>query len=101
MNKVRINLIGSEDGALLDVIEIDQTLFRQGQRKASGYGIPLTEYLEFCFRRLQRLQLNELKDCLSRLTADSRMQSDTCFWFGSGQNDPILSCFYDWGMIAQ
>ncbi len=101
MKKIRINLIGSEDGALLDVIEIDQTLFRQGQRKASGYGIPLTEYLEFCFRRLQRLQLNELKDCLSRLTADSRMQSDTCFWFGSGQNDPILSCFYDWGMIAQ
>ena len=101
MKKVRIDLIGSEDGALLDVIEIDQTLFRQGQRKASGYGIPLTEYLEFCFRRLQRLQLNELKDCLSRLTADSRMQSDTCFWFGSGQNDPILSCFYDWGMIAQ
>ena len=101
MKKIRINLIGSEDGALLDVIEIDQTLFRQGQRKASGYGIPLTEYLEFCFRRLQRLQLNELKDCLSRLTADSRMQSDTCFWFGSGQNDPILSCFYDWGMITQ
>ena len=101
MKKIRINLIGSEDGALLDVIEIDQTLFRQGQRKASGYGITLTEYLEFCFRRLQRLQLNELKDCLSRLTADSRMQSDTCFWFGSGQNDPILSCFYDWGMIAQ
>ena len=101
MKKIRINLIGSEDGALLDVIEIDQTLFRQGQRKASGYGIPLTEYLEFCFRRLQRLQLNELKDCLSRLTADSRMQSDTCFWFGSGQNDPILSCFYDWGMIVQ
>ena len=101
MNKVRIDLIGSEDGALLDVIEIDQTLFRQGQRKASGYGVTLPEYLEFCFRRLQRLQLNELKDCLSRLTADSRMQSDTCFWFGSGQNDPILSCFYDWGMIAQ
>ena len=97
MKKIRINLIGSEDGALLDVIEIDQTLFRQGQRKASGYGIPLTEYLEFCFRRLQRLQLNELKDCLSRLTADSRMQSDTCFWFGSGRNDPILACFYDWG----
>ena len=101
MNKVRIDLIGSEDGALLDVIEIDQTLFYFGQMKASGYGITLTEYLEFCFRRLQRLQLNELKDCLSRLTADSRMQSDTCFWFGSGQNDPILSCFYDWGMIAQ
>lgn len=52
MNKVRIDLIGSEDGALLDVIEIDQTLFRQGQRKASGYGITLTEYLEFCFRGL-------------------------------------------------
>ena len=30
MNKVRIDLIGSEDGALLDVIEIDQTLFCQG-----------------------------------------------------------------------
>ena len=101
MNKVRIDLIGSEDGALLDVIEIDQTLFYFGQMKASGYGITLTEYLEFCFRGLQQLQLNELKDYLSMLAADSRMQSDTCFWFGSGQNDPILSCFYDWGMIAQ
>lgn len=101
MNKVRIDLIGSEDGALLDVIEIDQTLFCQGQRKASGYGITLTEYLEFCIRGLQQLRLNELKDYLSMLAADSRMQSDTCFWFGSGQNDPILSCFYDWGMIAQ
>ena len=97
MNKVRIDLIGSEDGALLDVIEIDQTLFCQGQRKASGYGITLTEYLEFCIRGLQQLRLNELKDYLSMLAADSRMQSDTCFWFGSGRNDPILSCFYDWG----
>ena len=101
MNKVRIDLIGSEDGALLDVIEIDQTLFYFGQMKASGYGITLTEYLEFCFCGLQQLRLNELKDYLSMLAADSRMQSDTCFWFGSGQNDPILSCFYDWGMIAQ
>ena len=101
MKKVRIDLIGSEDGALLDVIEIDQTLFHFGQMKASGYGITLTEYLEFCFRRLQQLRLNELKDYLSRLAAESRMQSDACFWFGSGQNDPILSCFYDWGMIVQ
>ena len=83
------------------MLEFDHSLLCAASGESSGQGIPLTEYLEFCFRRLQRLQLNELKDCLSRLTADSRMQSDTCFWFGSGQNDPILSCFYDWGMIAQ
>ena len=101
MNKVRIDLIGSEDGALLDVIKIDEALYRQAQQAVSCYGITLIEYLEFCFRRLQRLWLNELKDYLSRLAAESRMKSDTCFWFGSGQNDPILSCFYDWGRIMQ
>ena len=101
MNKVRIDLIGSEDGALLDVIEIDQTLFCQGQRKASGYGITLTEYLEFCFRGLQQLPPKVRIHYLSTLAANSRVQADTCFWFGSGRNDPILSCFYDWGMITQ
>ena len=60
MKKIRVNLIDREDGALLDVIEIDQTLFYFGQMKASGYGITLTQYLEFCFRGLQQLRLNEL-----------------------------------------
>ena len=76
MNKVRIDLIGSEDGALLDVIEIDQTLFRQGQRKASGYGITLTEYLEFCFRGLQQLRL---KHCTIRRNRRYPATGSRCF----------------------
>ena len=62
-----------QDGALLDVIKIDEALYRQAQQAVSCYGITLIEYLELCFQKLKLLPQDNLKDCLTRLAAESRM----------------------------
>ena len=95
--KIHLNVVSDTDGALLDVIKIDEALYRQAQQAVSCYGITLIEYLELCFQKLKLLPQDKLKDCLTRLAAESRMQSDPCFWCGSGRRDPILTYFCDWG----
>ena len=95
--KIHLNVVSDTDGTLLGVIKIDEALYRQAQQAVSCYGITLIEYLELCFQKLKLLPQDMLKDCLSRLAAESRMQSDTCFWCGSGRHDPILTYFCDWG----
>lgn len=93
--KIHLDLISATDGALLGVVKVDESLYRQAQQAVSCYGITLIEYLELCFQKLKLLPQDMLKDCLSRLAAESRMQSDPCFWCGSGRHDPILTCFCD------
>ena len=95
--KIHLNVVSDTDGTLLDVIKIDEALYRQAQQAVSCYGITLIEYLELCFQKLKLLPQDKLKDCLTRLAAESRMQSDTCFWCGSGRHDPIPTCFCDGG----
>ena len=91
--KTHINLISSEDDALLDVIEIDEKLCRQLQQKISCYGITLEECFALWIRALHALRKDELKSYLSELAANNRVWTDTCFCIGSGKGDPILTNF--------
>ena len=95
--KIHLDLISATDGALLGVVKVDETLYRQAQQEISCYGITLFQYLNLWFQELQTFPPKVRTHYLSTLAANSRMQSDTCFWFGSGQHDTILACFYDWG----
>ena len=100
--KIHLDLISATDGALLGVVKVDEALYYQAQQEISCYGITLFQYLNLWFQELQTSPPKLRTHYLSTLAANSRMQSDACFWFGSERNDPILSCFYDWwGMITQ
>ena len=99
--KIHLDLISATDGALLGVVKVDETLYYQVQQEISRYGITLFQYLNLWFQELQTFPPKVRIHYLSTLAANSRVQADTCFRFGSGRNDPILSCFYDWGMITQ
>ncbi len=79
------------------MVKVDETLYYQAQQEISCYGISLFQYLNLWFQELQTFPPKPRTHYLSTLAANSRMQSDTCFWVGSGRNDPILACFYDWG----
>ena len=96
--KIKMDLVSREDGSLIDVVEIDETVYRQAQVIASHYGLTLQQCLEGWLRTLSALSSSELTDYLTDLAIKNRVLSDTCFWSGAGQNDPILSNFYDWGM---
>ena len=95
--KIHLDLISATDGSLLGVVKVNEMLYRQAQQEISCYGITLFQYLNLWFQELQTFPPKVRTHYLSTLAANSRMQSDTCFWFGSGQHDPILACFYDWG----
>ena len=83
--KIHLDLISATDGALLGVVKVDETLYRQAQQEISWV------------QELQTFPPKVRTHYLSTLAANSRVRSDTCFWFGSGQHDTILACFYDWG----
>ena len=95
--KIHLDLISATDGALLGVVKVDKTLYRQAQQEISCYGITLFQYLNLRFQELKTFPPKVRTHYLSTQAANSRVRSDTCFWFGSGQHDPILACFYDWG----
>ena len=95
--KIKMDLVSREDGSLIDVVEVDETLYRQAQVIASYYGLTLLQCLECWLRALNALSQAELTDYLTNLLMNSRVQSDTCFWTGSGQNDPIYPYFFRQG----
>ena len=95
--KIHLDLISATDGALLGVVKVDESLYRQAQQEISCYRITLFQYLNLWIQELQTFPPKVRTHYLSTLAANSRVRSDTCFWFGSGQHDTILACFYDWG----
>ena len=51
--KIHLDLISATDGALLGVVKVDETLYRQAQQEISCYGITLFQYLNLWFQELQ------------------------------------------------
>ena len=44
--KIHLDLISATDGALLGVVKVDESLYRQAQQEISRYGITLFQYLK-------------------------------------------------------